>query len=226
MDKFKVDVVNYGEFEVEEGTNLLELSRMVFGSEHQRYLGARINNQIFQLNKPIKKGTEIRFLDNHDVDGYRIYTKTITAVFIMAVKDLYKDANVSIEHFLGSGLYAELENNRSITFSKVAQIEAKMREIVEADIEIIRVDYPKDEAIKLFKDVGYEDKVRLFSSIDKEIVSVYKFNGQIDSFHGYLAPSTGYVKEFKLKYYFPGVLLLFPSRKNEYNMDSFKEQKS
>ncbi len=225
MDKFKVDVVNYGEFEVEEGTNLLELSRMVFGSEHQRYLGARINNQIFQLNKPIKKGTEIRFLDNHDVDGYRIYTKTITAVFIMAVKDLYKDANVSIEHFLGSGLYAELENNRSITFSKVAQIEAKMREIVEADIEIIRVDYPKDEAIKLFKDVGYEDKVRLFSSIDKEIVSVYKFNGQIDSFHGYLAPSTGYVKEFKLKYYFPGVLLLFPSRKNEYNMDSFKEQK-
>lgn len=225
MDKFKVDVVNYGEFEVEEGTNLLELSRMVFGSEHQRYLGARINNQIFQLNKPIKKGTEIRFLDNHDVDGYRIYTKTITAVFIMAVKDLYKDANVSIEHFLGSGLYAELENNRSITFSKVAQIEAKMREIVEADIEIIRVDYPKDEAIKIFKDVGYEDKVRLFSSIDKEIVSVYKFNGQIDSFHGYLAPSTGYVKEFKLKYYFPGVLLLFPSRKNEYNMDSFKEQK-
>lgn len=225
MDKFKVDVVNYGEFEVEEGTNLLELSRMVFGSEHQRYLGARINNQIFQLNKPVKKGTEIRFLDNHDVDGYRIYTKTITAVFIMAVKDLYKDANVSIEHFLGSGLYAELENNRSITFSKVAQIEAKMREIVEADIEIIRVDYPKDEAIKLFKDVGYEDKVRLFSSIDKEIVSVYKFNGQIDSFHGYLAPSTGYVKEFKLKYYFPGVLLLFPSRKNEYNMDSFKEQK-
>lgn len=225
MEKIKVNVVNCGEFEVEEGINLLDLSKIVFGSEYQKYLGARINNEIFQLKKPVKNGMDILFLNNHDVDGYRIYTKTISAVFIMAVKDLYKDANITIEHFLGAGLYSELENNRSITFSKVAEIEAKMQEIVEADIEIKRVDYPRDDAIKLFKDVGYDDKVRLFSSIDKEIVSVYKFNGQIDSFHGYLAPSTGYVKEFKLKYYYPGVLLLFPSRKNEYNMDNFKEQK-
>ena len=224
MDK-KVMVVNYGEYEIDEGMTLQDLSKVVFGSEYEKYLGARINNEIFQLNKPVQDGTEILFLDNHDVDGYRIYTKTISAVFIMAVKDLYKDANVSIEHFLGSGLYAELEHNRSITFSRTAEIEAKMREIVEANIAITRIDYPRDEAIKLFKDEGYEDKVRLFSSIDKEKVSVYKFNGQVDSFHGYLAPSTGYVKEFKLKYYYPGVLLLFPSRKNDYDMDNYKEQK-
>lgn len=224
MDK-KVMVVNYGEYEIAEGMTLQDLSKVVFGSEYEKYLGARINNEIFQLNKPVQDGTEILFLDNHDVDGYRIYTKTISAVFIMAVKDLYKDANVSIEHFLGSGLYAELEHNRSITFSSTAEIEAKMREIVEANIAITRIDYPRDEAIKLFKDEGYEDKVRLFSSIDKEKVSVYKFNGQVDSFHGYLAPSTGYVKEFKLKYYYPGVLLLFPSRKNDYDMDNYKEQK-
>lgn len=224
MDK-KVMVVNYGEYEIAEGMTLQDLSKVVFGSEYEKYLGARINNEIFQLNKPVQDGTEILFLDNHDVDGYRIYTKTISAVFIMAVKDLYKDANISIEHFLGSGLYAELEHNRSITFSSTAEIEAKMREIVEANIAITRIDYPRDEAIKLFKDEGYEDKVRLFSSIDKEKVSVYKFNGQVDSFHGYLAPSTGYVKEFKLKYYYPGVLLLFPSRKNDYDMDNYKEQK-
>ncbi|TJX14200.1 nucleoside kinase [Tissierella creatinini] len=225
MADIKVNVINYGNLQVSEGISLLDLSKQVFGSEYKKYLGARINNEIFNLNKSIKNGMVIRFLDNHDVDGYRIYTKTISAVFIMAVKELYKDANVSIEHFLGSGLYAELEHNRSITFSKTAEIEDKMREIVEADIQIMRIDYPREEAIKLFKKEGYEDKVRLFSSIDKDRVSVYKFNGHVDSFHGYLAPSTGYVKEFKLKYYYPGVLLLFPSRKNDYDMDNFKEQK-
>lgn len=221
----KVKVIDFGEYIVQEDANLLDLSRQVFGLEYKKYLGARINNEIYNLKKPIHQGMEIKFLDNKDVDGYRIYTKTISAVFIMAVKQLYKDSNVTIEHFLGSGLYAELENNRSITFSKTAEIEAKMREIVESDIEIMRMDYPKDEAIKLFEAEGYEDKVRLFKSIDQERVSVYKLNGHVDSFHGYLAPSTGYVKEFKLKYYYPGVLLLFPSKKNEYDMDKFKEQK-
>ncbi len=225
MEGNKVCVINHGEFQVTEEMTLLQLSKLVFGSEYQKYLGARINNEIFNLNKIVQSGMEILFLDNHDVDGYRIYTKTISAVFIMAIKEMYKDAYVSIEHFLGSGLYAELEHNRSINFSKTAEIEAKMREIVEKDIEIVRTDYPREEAIKLFKAEGYEDKVRLFSSIDKDVVSVYKYNGNIDSFHGYLAPSTGYVKEFKLKYYYPGVLLLFPSHKNEYNINNFKEQK-
>ena len=45
------------------------------------------------------------------------------------------------------------------------------------------------------------------------------------SFHGYLAPSTGFVKDFKLKYYYPGVIILFPSENNNYNMDDFIEQK-
>ncbi len=221
----KVKVLDFGEYIVKDDSNLLDLSKEVFGVEHKKYLGARINNEIYNLNKPIHHGMEIKFLDNQDVDGYRIYTKTISAVFIMAVKDLYKDANVSIEHFLGSGLYAELENNRSITFSKTKEIEDKMREIVESDIDITRMDYLKDEAIKLFEAEGYEDKVRLFKSIDQEKVSVYKLNDHFDSFHGYLAPSTGYVREFKLKYYYPGVLLIFPSKKNEYNIDNYKEQK-
>lgn len=220
-----VKVIGYGEYSVKEESNLLDLSKKVFGLEYKKYLGARINNEIYNLKKSVTDGMEIKFLDNRDVDGYRIYTKTISAVFIMAVKLLYNDENVSIEHFLGSGLYAELEHNRSITFSKTAEIEAKMHEIVEADIDITRVDYPKEEAIKLFESEGYDDKVRLFNSIDQKSVSVYNINEHIDSFHGYLAPSTGFVKEFKLKYYYPGVLLLFPSKKNEYNLDNFKEQK-
>lgn len=223
--KIKVEVIGFGEYLIDEDASLLNLSRMVFGLEYKKYLGARINNEIYNLKKPITNGMVIKFLDNKDVDGYRIYTKTISAVFIMACHELYKDANVSIEHFLGSGLYVELEHNRTITFSKTAEIERKMHEIIERDYDIIRIEHPIDEAINLFKSEGYEDKVKLFNSIDKERVSVYKINNHIDSFHGYLAPSTGYVKEFKLKYYYPGVIILFPSKKNEYNMDNFKEQK-
>lgn len=220
-----VKVIGIGDVSIEDNSILLDLSKKVYCEDYRKYLGARINNQIYQLRKHVREGMEILFLDNKDVDGYRIYTKTISAIFIMACKELYKDANVTIEHFIGSGLYAELEHNRTITFSKTEEIEKKMCEIISKDYEILRDDYTREEAIKIFKEYGYEDKVRLFKSIEKEKVTIYKINDHIDSFHGYLAPSTGYVSQFKLKYYYPGVIMLFPSKKNEYDMNNFKEQK-
>ncbi len=224
LNEIRTIVHGYGEYVVSEWSTLQDLSKLVYGNEYKKYLGARINNEIFNLKKLVIPDTEITFLDNHDVDGYRIYTKTISAVFIMACKELFND-NVSIEHFLGPGLYVEPKNAKGISFSKMVEIENKMHEIVERNFEIERIEYTKEEAIELFKKEGYEDKVRLFNSIDKENVSIYRIGNHIDSFHGYLAPSTGYVSEFKLKYYYPGVIILFPSLKNDYNMDNFKEQK-
>ena len=163
-----VKVIGIGDVSIEDDSILLDLSKQIYGDDYKKYLGARINNQIYQLRKHVREGMEILFLDIKDVDGYRIYSKTITAIFIMACKELYKDANVTIEHSIGSGLYAELEHNRTITFSKTEEIEKKMYEIISKDYEILRDDYTREEAIKIFKDYGYEDKVRLFKSIDKE----------------------------------------------------------
>ncbi|WFA09399.1 nucleoside kinase [Tissierella sp. Yu-01] len=220
-----VYVDGYGDYSIKKGSNLLQLSKEINGKSYKKYLGARINNEVYNLNKYVKPDMKIKFLDVKDNDGDRIYTKTISAVFIMACKELYGDIDVSIENFLGPGLYAEFEHNRNISFSKVKEIENKMREIIEKDSKIERIECLKEEAIRLFNEVGYEDKVRLLKSIDNEKASVYKINDHVDSFHGYLAPSTGFVKDFKLKYYYPGVIILFPRRNNGYDMNNFIEQK-
>lgn len=224
--KVKVNIIGVKELEAEKGINLLELSKEVFGKEYKRYLGVRINNTIYNLDKVIEEDTNIEFLDNTDVDGYRIYTKTISAIFIMACKELYPDNKVSIEYFLGSGLYAKLGKNHPISFSDLRKIEKKMIEIIEKDYEIKRIKYGRSEAMGIFKKYGYEEKLRLFRSTDKDDISIYKIDDFYDSFHGYLAASTGYVKEFKLKYYYPGIIILFPGEKNRYNMENFKEQKN
>lgn len=224
-NKLKINVIGIGEVEVDSGTSLLEISKIIYKNEYNKYLGARINNEIFNLYKKIDSDLQIKFIDNTDVDGYRIYTKTITAVFIMACKELFPDLRVMIQHFQGPGLYVELENNESFSSSQILLIENEMRKIIESDYTIERTKHNRDEAINLFKEIGYIDKVRLYNSIDREKFHVYKINDYIDAFHGYLAPSTGYVKMFQLKYYYPGVIILFPSNKNNYDMDNFTEQK-
>lgn len=220
-----VFVEEYGKLVVKEGSTLLQVAIEIFKEDTKKYLGARIENEIFPLFKTVEEDQYIKFLSNRDVDGYRIYTKTISAVFIMACKELFPDKDTIVYHFLGPGLYVELDGKHNISFKETQEIELKMREIIQRDIPITRKEYSREETVKLFSDYGYFDKVRLIDTLDKEEFSIYTIGNHIDSFHGYLAPSTGYVSEFKLKYYYPGVIILFPSRKNNYNMEEFKDQK-
>lgn len=223
--KVRVNIKGLKNFEVEKGISLLNLSKEIFEDDYKKYLGARIENRIYNLNKTIEEDSDIEFLDITDVDGYRIYTKTISAVFIMACKELFPSSKIGIEYFLGPGLYGTLGSENSITFSNLKEIEDKMKEIIEKDYQIERKNYKRKEALEIFRKYGYADKLRLFETIDRDYISIYKINDHYDSFHGYLAASTGYVKEFKLKYYYPGIIILFPSKKNKYNMNNFKEQK-
>ena len=221
----QVKVEGIGQVIAKEDSSLLDLSKEIYKDKYKKYLGARIDNQIYNLYKKVEDGMEIRFLDNRDVDGYRIYTKTISAIFIMACKELYPEAQVNIEHFIGPGLYVKLHRPYSLRFKQLQEIEKKMWEIIRADYEIERTVFSKEEAIEIFEKYGYQDKVRLFRTISKKEVSIYTIGSHVDSFHGYLAPSTGYIDEFRLKYYYPGALILFPSKKNNYDINNFVEQK-
>ena len=221
----QVKVEGIGQVIAKEDSSLLDLSKEIYKDKYKKYLGARIDNQIYNLYKKVEDGMEIRYLDNRDVDGYRIYTKTISAIFIMACKELYPEAQVNIEHFIGPGLYVKLHRPYSLRFKQLQEIEKKMWEIIRADYEIERTVFSKEEAIEIFEKYGYQDKVRLFRTIAKKEVSIYTIGSHVDSFHGYLAPSTGYTDEFRLKYYYPGALILFPSKKNNYDINNFVEQK-
>ena len=72
----------------------------------------------------------IKFLDIGEKDGHRIYIRTISAVFIMACKEVFPDRTAKIEHSLGKGLYAELEKDKSINFSEIKLLKSKMEEII------------------------------------------------------------------------------------------------
>ncbi len=111
---------------------------------YKDYLGgARVDNQIYHLRKEAVEDMYIRFLDISTQDGYRIYTRTISAVFIMACREIFPEGTAKIEHFLGGeGLYAELEEDHSISFGEIERLKSKMEEIIEKDLPIIRENFP------------------------------------------------------------------------------------
>lgn len=223
--KVKISVKGYGDLEVNKGISFLEVAKVLYEDEYKNYLGVKSLNRVYPLDTSIDCDMDLEFIDNRDRDGDRILTKTISAVFIMACRELYPNIGVNIDNFLGPGLYARLDRPNIIGLSRIKEIEAKMREIIQTDYSIEKNDYNREEALEILKNHGYEHKVRLFNTVNKSKISIYKINKHIDTFHGYLAPSTGFAGEFKLKYYYPGVIILFPRAGRDYDYRDFKEQK-
>ena len=148
--ELRVSVKDKGVIFVEKAAILKDISKEFFKEDYKKYLGAKIKNEIFNLNTKVEESMEVEFLDISDVDGYRMHVKTISAVFIMACKRLFPERTIEVQHFLGEGLYVEFEKDYSIDFKDIEKINKEMEKIIEADYSITRKIVSKDKAMEVF----------------------------------------------------------------------------
>ena len=224
MAKINLTVIGHGQVEF-NGESALELSRELFGDEYRKYLICSINNDIMSLNEVLKDGDTVEFHDIKSVWGYRTYQKTASAIFCMAFERTFPNEKINLNHYLGAGLYIDFQNGLRLNFEEIELIEEEMRRIVESDIDIDSKYIPRADAIELFTKLDQVDKVRLYESVDVEEVEVVSIEEYTDAFYSVLTPSTGYIREFRLKLYYPGILLITPSHRNNYNIEKYREMR-
>lgn len=174
-------------------------------------LGALVNNEVEELSYEIFKAKNVEFIDITHKDGMRMYIRSLYFVFMKAVYELYPNVEIRIDHSVSKGYYCEIvgegiEHNIQL----ISDIENRMRKIVEADIPFVRRDILNSEAIKIFEQRGFEEKVCLFRQSPSIYTSVYSLNGLDDYFYGYLVPSTKYLSNFDLVPIYKSMLLRVP----------------
>ena len=86
-----------------------------------------------------------------------------------------------------------------------------MRELVDKDLPFTTEKIPAEEAEALFEAQGQPYKAELRRSLGRYFCRVYYLDGQVDSFHGPLAPSTGYLQVFGLMPFHKGFCLQPPA---------------
>lgn len=183
-----------------------------FEDEYKGYVTlGLIDNKLRELSYIVKNDCEIKFLDTTNVDGHRVYFRTMTFLFTIACKELFDDCRVTIEHSLSNGIYCEVYKNSSITEEDINNIKEKMNNIINNNDEIEKIITTKEDAIKLFDEHKMYEKSELLKYKEYDDVKVYKCRGHIDHFYGYMLPSTGYVKTFDVKKYKHGIIILGPS---------------
>ena len=228
-DKFNVFLVNDGKhYEVPFLKRLGDFSDEVCrtvkdaktGAEYP-VLAALVDHKLKELDYRLVMSHEVEFIGYNHPDGRRTYLRSLCFVLQNAVRELYPDKVLIIDHSLPSGLYCNIcdvklrEDGRRVPVKledkDIAAIRKRMQEIVAADMPFIKRKMDAEAAEALFEKNNQPDKAELQRSLGKFICSVYFLGGQADTFHGPLLPSTGYLKVFDLIPFAEGFCLQFPS---------------
>ncbi len=200
-------------FEGAVGAPLADFVRAADPAPAIPVVAALVDGKLRELSHPLQRDCSVVPVSITTSDGLRIYQRALSFLLVTAAYELFPDAQVVIDYSLTlSGLYCEVRNRPALTTREVRQLEARMREIVQADEPIVRCRIPLEEARATFERQGYDDKVRLLRFRQKDYLPVYKLRGLYDYYYGYMVPSTGYLAKFGLSPCPPGVILLFPRR--------------
>lgn len=217
-------IKGFGKESFDESVDLITLSKKYQENFKSPIVAGIVNNNIRELTYLIEEDATVGFLDMTSHDGMKIYRRTLTFLFIKACKDVLKGCKVHIAHSLGNGLYCEVFTEGGLNADDVEKIEDRMRDLQEKDIPILLTRMPTEDAIKMFKKQGIQDKARALKYRRQKTVKIYDLDGMKDYFYGYMLPSTGYLKWFKLIYHLPGVIIQLPSRENPTKVAPYCEQ--
>ncbi len=176
-------------------------------------MAAVVNGVLQELTVPVNLEAFVRPVTLADEDGMRIYRRSLVFLLEVAFARLFPDAKVWVEHAVASGGYfCEVKGRPSLTPAELAQLEALMRDLVARDLPIHREEVPLQEAIRYFQERGMVEKVQLLKYRRKPYLSLYSLDGYRDYHHGYMVPSTGYLRWFALEPVEGGFILRFPER--------------
>lgn len=201
------------EYEIELGTTLRDVKKIIFPENHNHILGALVNNQLQDLQFVVMNPLRVNFIDVTTLDGYSIYSRSLIFVLFVAVSKLLPKKTLRAEYFISNGIFCRIVNKEIIlTPEIIGQLKEAMQEIIANDIPIVREEMPTEEAVRIFRKRGLKDKADLMETRGKLFTSLYYLNDLPDYFYGTLAPGTGCLKTFGLIPYKDGMLLQLPDR--------------
>ena len=187
--------------EFADGASPLDVAESISKSLAKKALAARVNGELRDLKRPLDGDSTVAIVTDKDADGLELIRHDAAHVLAQAVQALYPDTQVTIGPVIDDGFYYDFARKVAFSTDDFEKIEAKMKEIVDADYPIVREVWEKDAAIAEFKRIGEDYKARIIDDIipPGEAITLYRQGDWFDLCRGPHLPSTGKLpKAFKL----------------------------
>jgi len=171
-------------------------------------VSAKVNNVAQGLKFRLFQNRDVEFLDARDGSGHRAYVRSLCFVLYKATQDIFPGSKLFIEHSLCRGYYCNFKpvagpakEGRQITADMGERIKARMQQIIDLDMPFRRTESTTEEAIRVFSDRGFSDKVKLLETSGQVYSDYYTLGDTVDYYYGPLVPSAGYLQVWGLELY-------------------------
>lgn len=172
---------------------------------------ARVNNRLRELTYYVDEDAKVELLTIKDEDAAKIYEASLRYVAIMAFARLYPELKVRITRNVSRSTFIQILNPGKSSNQKMRNaIEEEMNKIIAADFPLIRHSFSKEEAKVYYEKFGLEDKLEALPYRPEKNVHLYECDGYFNYLASRMVPSTGYLKNYKLHLYVPGMILQSP----------------
>ncbi len=223
----KIFCKNTGTYkEFQEGTTLLDAAGEFDFDKPYDLLAAKVNNVAQGLKYRIYNNRDVEFLDYRTYIGRSFYCRSLCFLVYKAALDLHPGCKIVMRRPISKGYYCGMDKGDGTPLCQddVNAIKERMREIVSMNIPFHRHEVQIEEAIKVFRQLGHTDKVKLMETCGEVYIPYHTLGETADYYYDALLPSSGYLRVWELSMYREGMLLRVPDRHHPEDLAPFFEQ--
>ncbi|KNZ70192.1 threonyl-tRNA synthetase [Thermincola ferriacetica] len=199
MAKIKISLKDGSIREYEAGTTITDIAGDISPRLAKNALVARLNGKLVDMSRPVNEDSTLEILTFDDEEGREVFRHSSSHVLAQAVKHLFPETKLGIGPAITDGYYYDFDVKENFTPEDLEKIEKEMEKIVQQDLPFERSELSREEALKLFNEMGEPYKVELINDLPEDaVISCYKQGDFVDLCAGPHVPSTGKLKAIKL----------------------------
>ncbi|VXC65439.1 threonyl-tRNA synthetase [Bacillus mycoides] len=185
--------------ELVKGITLEEIAGAISSSLKKKAVAGKVNDKSFDLRRNIEESAKVEIITMDSDEGVKIARHSAAHILAQAVKRIYGDVNLGVGPVIENGFYYDMDLPSSVNVEDLPKIEKEMKNIINENVKIERVEVSREEAKELFQEMKDSLKLELLEAIPNgESVTLYKQGEFVDLCRGPHLPSTGYLKAFQL----------------------------
>ena len=175
------------------------------------YVCAYVNGRVRELTYTLDKDSVVVPLTVKDRDAKPSYEASLRFLVAMAMHNIYPDLKIRFSYNVSRSIFMQILNEGITSYGNMAKdLEKEMRRLVEEDLPLVRKIVSKEEAAKILKKEGYTDKLDILAYRPEKTAHIYTCGNYRNYMYNRMVPSTGYIREWKIRFYHPGIIIQYP----------------
>ena len=193
------------------------IKNLISEEDKYKYFAAKVNNRLRELTYELCFDCTVELLDASKNDAIKVYETSLRFLLAMAFNNLYPDYQIRISYNISRSLLVSILTPDDVIADKklVNSIKEELDRLVSLDLPFEKATLSKEEAKLHYKKQNQVDKEAILKYRPEKNCHFNICDNYMNYMYGYMVPSTGYIKSYKLFSYDGQIVVQYP--RYEYN---------